>query len=178
MARNTQIRVTSLDELKRFRASLVQFAESGRNAVGIILSDLQRTRAWVEQDRLPFWLAEVRRRHKAMVAARDELHRKELSKKRCTEEIRAVERAKVRLREAEEKLQVVKRWASVIGREIDSRLGLIQQLDTLFDQEARKALSRVDGTVAAVESYLAVRTGSAEESASSREKKEGADDEH
>ena len=69
-------KVLSVEALKEFRVSLINFVEEARNALGGVDMELRRTRDWLERDQLSYWQMQVKRRHEAMMMARTELHRR------------------------------------------------------------------------------------------------------
>ena len=68
-------KVLSVQALKDFRLSMINFVEESRNALSGVDMELKRMRDWLERDQLGYWQMQVKRRHEAMMMARTELHR-------------------------------------------------------------------------------------------------------
>jgi len=123
-------RVTSVDALEAFRATLIVYLSKARPTLEEVSSDILRTRMWLQNDQRLHWEAEVRRRTKILDHAQQALSSARISDLRdhvSTEQL-AVQRARRALDEAETKLKRVKMW----NREFDSRVQpLAKQLEKL-----------------------------------------------
>src|SRR3974377_1060061 len=107
-------KVLSIQALKDFRISLINFVEESRNALSGVDMELKRMRDWLERDQLGYWQMQVKRRHEAMMMARTELHRRKISQQGSdavsdTEQKEALREAQRRLHMAEEKVEIVKK---------------------------------------------------------------------
>jgi predicted glycoside hydrolase/deacetylase ChbG (UPF0249 family) len=105
-------RVTSIEVLEAFRASLVLYLEQASNVLGQVSDEVTRTRLWLQSDRRLHWANEVRRRERELERRQSELFGARLSAlKQATPEHRAaVEKAKRALAEAQTKLEHVNQW--------------------------------------------------------------------
>lgn len=127
---SNQIRVTSIDALEAFRSALIIFLTKARRSLDDVGDDVRRTRMWLQHDQRFHWEGEVRRRHKVLGQAEQELLSAKLSGLRDSLVIQqnAVRKAKVALVEGEEKLRNVKRW----NRDYDNATGpLMKRLEGL-----------------------------------------------
>ena len=125
-------KVTSLEALESFRASLIVYLERAKRALDEISEEVMRTRFWIQGDRREHWQREIRRRAKKLEEKEQELFSAELANLReVTEaERRAVMLAKRALNEAQARLEVVKKW----NRQFDSRVQpLAKEVDKLRD---------------------------------------------
>ena len=70
--------VASIDALRSFKTALQEFDEVVRQVLISLQTEVQRGRDWFEQDRVPYWHAEVRRAQDALVEDLNRLERKRL----------------------------------------------------------------------------------------------------
>ena len=152
-----QARLTSVDELRRFKANWSNFVDEARSALMMIRSDISRTQSWVENDRLPYWERMVKRRTKELAQAKNNLNRKEMTSNRIIDEKRAVERAKRQLAEAQHKLRIVKQWAAKLSSELDRLTGGVKHVTRTIDQIGPDATASLEQIIQSVKSYLALQ---------------------
>ena len=113
-------RVTSLEAIESFRAKLIIYREKAGRVLDEISDDVIRTRLWLENDRIAHWQNEIKRRTRELEMRRQELFSAQLSGLREASYVQqqAVVKAKQALRDAEERLQLVKQWS----RQFDQRV--------------------------------------------------------
>jgi len=150
-------RLTSVDELRRFKAHWSDFVDECRQALMMIRADIGRTESWVQHDRLPYWERMVKRRTKELAQARNDLHRKEMTSDRTIDERRGVERAKRQLEEARRKQRIVKQWSTRLPSELDRLTGGVKHLSTTLDREGPAALASLEQIIQSVQDYLALQ---------------------
>ena len=115
--------VRSIEVIDRFRATLAEFVDSGRNALVEAESDLDRTIMWLERDRQPHWTRQIRKREELVTRAKSELYRKQtqLSAKdgrpSVVEEQVNLRRAQARLEDARRRLEATRTWVRRLERE-------------------------------------------------------------
>lgn len=153
---NQHARITSTDELKRFRVALVQFVEEGEAGLMDILSEINRVRSFIEHESLERWRTEAKRRERAVAQARDELSRAEFAQRRTIEARRDLERARRQFEEAKAKLDIIRRWRDTLSREIEPRLGAVRNLSDTFARIAPDAIAGVDRVLNQIDAYLSV----------------------
>ena len=125
-------KVTSLEALETFRASLIVYLERAKRTLDEVSEEVMRTRVWLQDDRREHWQREIRRRSKKLEERQQELFSAELANLRevTDAERRAVMLAKRALNEAQVRLDAVKKW----NREFDSRVEpLAKEVDKLRD---------------------------------------------
>src|SRR5271155_3286767 len=71
--------VLSVQTLKDFKNTMINFAEEARNALGGVDMELRRMRDWLARDQLGYWQAQIKRRSEELMQARSDLHRKKVS---------------------------------------------------------------------------------------------------
>src|SRR4051794_31179142 len=101
--------VTSVEGIEAFRAKLVLFTGKSRAVLEEVLDQVQRTRAWLENNQRSHWDNECRRCKRILEDAQQELFSARLSQLRTQSaaQILAVERAKRALAFAEDKRTAV-----------------------------------------------------------------------
>lgn len=153
-------KVTSIEDLQAFKASLGEFGEDAKEALGANAMELQRTFAWL-QEQGQHWQREIRVRQEEFVVAKNNLNRRKMSKVMgrtpdCSEQEEAFELAQRRLRHAEEKLENCKRWGTRLRRVVDEYEGPARQLNGFLDVELARALALLERKIDALVAYLEV----------------------
>jgi hypothetical protein len=126
-----QANVSSIDALESFRADLIRFLEKARVALEDAESEVRRTRTWLDVDRANHWTAQMKLRLKQLEQAEAEYYNARITRptENHASHKMAVAKAQRRVQEAEEKLQVLKRWRM----QFDNRATpLLRQLDPAF----------------------------------------------
>ncbi|HWC90789.1 MAG TPA: hypothetical protein VG433_14065, partial [Pirellulales bacterium] len=72
---------------------------------------------------------------------------------------KALEKAKRRLTEAQEKLEKVKQWSRVVEQEVSEYRGPAQSLSNLLDASVPQALALLDRKIAILEAYADMLPG-------------------
>jgi hypothetical protein len=154
-------KVLSVDALKDFRLALITFVEEARNALSGVDMELRRTRDWLERDQLSYWQMQAKRRHEAMMNARTELHRRQISQqgsdaKSDTEQKEALREAQRRLRIAEEKVAIVKKLIPIFHHAMAEYVSHSTPLADHLSGGMEKSLATLQRMVTSLEDYLAV----------------------
>ena len=113
-----QVKVTSVDALEWFRASLIVFLNKTHNCLDQVTDEIRRTRSWIQHDQRLHWEGEVRRRTRVLAQAEQELLSARMIKllDNLSAQQAVVHKARRSLDEAAEKLRNVKLWS----RDFDS----------------------------------------------------------
>jgi hypothetical protein len=151
----TQARVTSIDTLESFRASLILFLSKAHGSLDEVGDEVRRTRNWIQSDRRLHWEGEVRRRKRVLDQAEQELFSARMSvlRKTTTQQQAAVNRAKRALDEAEEKLRNVKTWNRAFDSSADPLVKGMEGFRHFLDQSMPKAISHLVRAQKTLESY-------------------------
>lgn len=147
-------KVKSVDALREFREALLTFIDDCRNALTAVEMENRRNNEFVAHTQKFYWANEVKRRREKMNEIRGELHRKKLSGGNETEAKEAVRVANARLRESEEKVEIVKKAAPILQHAIDEYLGLARPLGDMLTGDLEKALAKLENMANALEKYL------------------------
>jgi hypothetical protein len=156
--------VRSIQMLHEFRASLVTFREESGQALGAVEVEIRRMIDWLTHDQLKYWQVEMRRREDVVGEARADLNRCLMATASegvpsCSDQKKALEKAKRRLTEAQEKLEKVKQWSRVVEQEVSEYRGPAQSLGNLLDGALPTGLALLDRKVAMLEAYAEMLPG-------------------
>ena len=127
-----QARVTSVDALDAFRASLVIFVTKAREAVDTARDRVRRTRNWLQHEQRLHWEGEIRRRQRQLDQSVQDFYSARLTKLTGAIAIREAEvrKAKAAVEEAHTKLRCVKKWNQNFDATADP---LVKKLDGFRD---------------------------------------------
>jgi hypothetical protein len=155
-------RVGSIEAIKEFRVRLMKFAEICGAVLADSESEVNRTIRWVETEQQTFWQGQIRKRGTDLARAEEALRNKTLYKtfdgthQSAVDEQKAVEKAKVRLREANEKLDACKKWAKRLEKESFVFRGAVQRFSTILSSEVPGAASVLTNMIISLEAYAAM----------------------
>jgi hypothetical protein len=153
--------VKSVDAIELFRASLIVFMSKVRADVEEVSGEVQRTQAWLENDRRTYWENEYRRRKRALEEAQQLLFSAKISRiqTQTAAQVLAVERAKRAVQQAEDKREAVKRWAREFGNRAQPLVKQVDQLLTFVSTDLSKATARLGAIVRTLDAYASVGPG-------------------
>lgn len=152
--------VNSLDALKALHAALAGYIPEAREALGAAEIEIRRVFDYLE-GQLKHWQRQVDRRREDVNRARADLvHARALrqgERSGYVEQEIALTKAQNRLREAEEKVVVVKRWLLRLPQAIHEYEGPARRLAGLLDADLKRGLTVLDNKIAVLEAYTAVQ---------------------
>ncbi len=157
-------RIHSIDAIRYFRAALIKYAETGNVALTSADSDIDRMLGWLERDQTTYWAGQVRKRHEHVIKCEDAVRQKKLFKgadggtQSVVDEMKALQTAKRREVEAEQKVLTVKKAIAVLRKEGQLYKGRVMRLATTMSADIPKAVHRLDRQVEHVEAYLSIQT--------------------
>src|SRR5687768_12955708 len=120
-------RVTAIDLLRDFGAALAGFRAEAQDALTAVDLDLRRAFDWLAERR-QYWQRQIRVCHDEVTHAKAELSRRQmvLPGERvpdCSQQLKALWRAKQRLEHAEGQVERCRRWEPVLQRAADEYAG-------------------------------------------------------
>jgi hypothetical protein len=162
--------VRSVEAIARFWAALKVFQDEALGAVGQLEQQTGRALMWFDQEAPAAWKRHVRASHDLLGEARARL---ETCRNRtvaghrpyCYEERLAVEAARRRLREAQEKVETVHQWGLRMHRDTDEFRGRVGRLKRYLEGDLERTSALLERTLAALEQYLSRPAGPAEPAA-------------
>lgn len=154
-------KITSVDVLKDFKGSLAKFCDEAKQALCAIEMDARRVLDWLQYDQMARWTRQLRRRQEDVLEARTDLNRVKLAraagqKVDMIEQREALQLAQNRVKEAEEKIEGIRRWVRILDRGIDEYQGQAQQLQALVEGDPPQAVLLLERMIDALDSYLRV----------------------
>ena len=158
----SQANVRSVDALKDFKNALIAYAEEAKNALSGVDMDVRRTRDWLERDQLMYWQTQVKKRNEQVSQARADLFRRQISQSGSgstsdTDQKEALRLAIQRLRQAEEKVEKVKRWQPVLQHAISEYNSAARPLGDRIAGDLVASLALLDRMVASLDAYMAIK---------------------
>ena len=159
--KNSTANVTSIDAVRQLRAGLLTFGDESRQALVLLALEVRKAVDWIEMDRLQYWPSQVRRSGEELIQARNNLERCQLKygsedAPPCTEQKKAFERAKRRVRLCEEKLRVTRRWVSTIRQKLNEFEGQLAKMNNCLDNDLPRAVAALERMLQSLEKYTSV----------------------
>jgi hypothetical protein len=150
--------VASVDAIADFRARFVVFLGKARSLLDESCADVRGLRAWLQSDRRPHWEGELRRRTRKLDEARQALFSSGLSGLRepAAAERGAVARAQHEVREAEARLQAVRRWVREFDDRADPLVKELESLGTVLGVDMARGVAWLDQAVRTLDAYAGV----------------------
>ena len=156
---STQADIKSIDTLAFVKAALAAFGHESGQAVAEV--DIQAARAvdWICVEQAAYWKQEIRRAFDDVNQAMKDLHHCRTYKKvgdsepSCTEEKKALEKAKKRLARAEQKAEAVRRWTPVVRQQFQETGVRLTRFREVIDVDCPKAMARLERMLRAVDQY-------------------------
>ncbi len=150
--------VTSIDAIAAFGVSLRNFEDQSLRALVSIDEQAKGALQWLEHDAPAYWRAQIRQRYDDVAATRAALETCRMRKvadnrPACLEETAAHRTAQRRLHEAEEMVEVVRRWAQKVREEIGVYRGQIAKFRLTLERDVPKTQALIERTVATLDAY-------------------------
>jgi predicted nucleic acid-binding Zn-ribbon protein len=156
-----QAKVTSVDALENFRASLILFLSKAKPALEEVMHEVVRTRLWIEGEQRSHWERELKTRRRKLEQAQAELFSARISKiqEASAAQQMAVQHATRAIHAAEEKMRVLKKWNRELENRADPLVKQIEQLHGFLTNEMVRAMAFLAEAVKILQSYAEVSIG-------------------
>jgi predicted nucleic acid-binding Zn-ribbon protein len=156
-----QAKVTSVDALENFRASLILFLSKAKPALEEVMHEVVRTRLWIENEQRSHWEREIKTRRRKLEQAQAELFSASISKiqKASAAQQMAVQHAQRAVHAAEEKMRMLKKWNRELENRADPLVKQIEQLHGFLTSEMARASAFLAEAVKILQSYAEVSIG-------------------
>lgn len=159
---NSSARVSSIEALRGFQVAMEAFDHDARSAMTALQLELRRVLDWIEHDRPRYWPEALRRAYDQVAQARNDLERCQMragddNARSCYDEKKALDRAKLRVRTCEEKLQALKFWRRQVRHDVEEFSGQLTKLESHLDLDWARALAALQRMATALERYAEVR---------------------
>jgi chromosome segregation ATPase len=151
----TNAKITSIDALETFRASLIVFLNKSRSALDQACDEIRRTRSWIQYDRRSHWENETRRRARALAQAEQDLLSARMTKAldNLSAQQQAVHKAKRALEEAEQKMRMVKLWMRDFDGTVEPMAKGLNSLRGYLDHDLPQGVAYLAEVEKIMESY-------------------------
>ncbi len=171
--------VQSIEVIREFRAQLCRFGEDAKNALAATEMEIGRMVDWLTNDRRLYWEGQIHRRREDLSQAKSELFRKRTSQMfghdaNFAEQRENLRTATLRLKEAEDKLERVRRWVAPLQQAIMEYRSQSRPLADMVDADLENALALLDRMIGALEEYSATAPPSTDYVGSLREERRAA----
>jgi hypothetical protein len=150
-----QAHVRSVDAIEAFRSALIVFLTKAKPTLEEVVSEVTRTRQWVEHDQRVFWQKEMKVRHRELEQAQGELFSSRLSRidtPSAAQQL-AVQKATRAIRHAEEKLRILKKWDRELETRTEPSLKLVEQLHGFLTADMGKAVAYLTHIIQTLQAY-------------------------
>ena len=139
----------------------MRFEEDASIAMAALRQEIIRALDWLENDRPIYWKEQVRRGFDAVAQARTNLEacrRRTVADHRpaCSEEQLALRNAQQRLQTAQEKVDLVRRWAITVRQEADEFRGRTGQFEHCLEGDLPRMQALLGRMIEAIAAYADV----------------------
>lgn len=153
--------VHAIEAVDAMAAALRQFGEELATAIDNLQGEAHRAVEWIDVDRRKYWEGELQRSWNRLSEARVDLQKAQTYQKvagqtpSCREERKAIERAKMRLDDALQKVETVRHWAYAIQHGVLELSGPLRQVADWVQTDLPRALVVLERMSGALEAYTA-----------------------
>jgi chromosome segregation ATPase len=154
----THAKVTSIDALEAFRASLIVFLNKAHSALDQASDEIRRVRTWIQYDRRSYWEGEQRRRARALAQAEQEMLSARMTKAldNLTTQQAAVNKARRALEEANEKMRRIKLWIRDFDGTVEPMAKGLNSLRGYLDHDLPQGIAFLNEIEKIMESYTEI----------------------
>ncbi|MGA2684365.1 MAG: hypothetical protein ABSF51_04875 [Verrucomicrobiota bacterium] len=156
--------VTSVEAIESFRASLLVFLGKVRPTLEEVSDEVMRLQFWLQNDQRRHWEKELRQRSLKLEEARQELFNAALSHLQEATALQhmAVQRAQRAVREAEEKLDLLKKWGRALEDRTAPMVKQVEEFHGFLTIDMGRAVAQLVQIVKALDAYSKVGGSSQE----------------
>ena len=156
---SNQADVRSIGALEDFRAALAIYAEEALGALASAGMEAKRASHWVGHDRRDYWIDQVKRARERVSSARAEVSRRRMAQSAGSgasfgEQKEILRAAEARLREAESKVILVRKWEPVLAQAVLEMKASTRRIGDLAGGDVPRAIAGLTRMVDALEAYL------------------------
>jgi uncharacterized protein involved in exopolysaccharide biosynthesis len=156
---NHSAKIHDVDTLRDLYAALAKFGVQAQAALDNANAEIRRARDFLERQQA-YWQQEVIRRQEELIRAKADLsrHRWIHDGERVggSEKELAVHKARDRLREAEAKVEIVRRWKRELPQAVADFEGPGRRLAGMLEADLRATLALLESRSAALDAYIAL----------------------
>lgn len=152
------VKVYNIDAIRLFRERLAEFGEDAQGALVAMDMDARRTVDLITRELPTYWKFQLKKRDEKLQQAKAELFRRKLAETTPgslddTQQKEMVRRAEVQVREAQQKLETIKKWATPLAQASEQYHGQSRGLADMVGPQLERAMAQLAGMIAALEAY-------------------------
>jgi len=153
-----QAQVTSVEAIESFRASLILFINKVRPVLEEVSDEVLRLQFWLENDQRRHWESELHKRGLKLEEAKREMFNAALSHLQEATALQhmAVQRAQRAVRDAEEKLDTLKKWDRALEDRTAPMVKQVEEFHGFLITDMGRAVAQLVQIVKALEAYTKV----------------------
>jgi hypothetical protein len=153
-----QAQVTSVEAIESFRASLILFLSKVRPTLEELSDEVLRLQFWLQNDQRRHWENELRWRGRQLEEAKQEMFNTALSHLQEATALQhmAVQKAQRAVREAEDKLETMKKWERTLEDRTAPLIKQVEELHGFLITDMGRAVTQLVQIVKALEAYAKV----------------------
>ncbi len=158
--------VTSVEVLDRFRSRMIVYQDKATITMDEVSDTIKRVRLWLQHDQPAFWKGQIRRIEKQLEEAEAALFSSRLSASRepSAHEQMQVQKLRRKLREAEDKLRVVKQWSRNFDSRVEPLAKKLEGVNYLLATDVPKGIAFLAQAAKALHAYAGSKASVSEES--------------
>ena len=162
-------RILDITAIERFKSGLAEFGDTIKIGLLEADSEIERAIGWLERDRLMHWKRQIQVRNEEVATAKSALFRKQMQgsekdgRPSVVDEKIALDRAKKRLRNAEERHRACRRWRNRLEQQYAIYKGHVQGLSAVAERNVPDALATLDRMLVNLEAYVRGDSGAKDE---------------
>jgi hypothetical protein len=158
---NESARVSSIDAIREWKDALCVFRSESIEALGAIEMEIRRAFDWLDEQ-TRYWQNELRRREEALLVAKNELVRKKMmpiigKNPDTTEQDKNLKRARIRLEEAEAKVEQARKLTQVLRQAVVEYEGPGRNLGHMLDAQVPNSVALLERKLDALDAYASMR---------------------
>jgi hypothetical protein len=148
-------KVTSLEAIENFRARLLVYRDKAARVLDETSDEVTRARVWLESERPTFWQGQLRRLHRELEQAQQELFSAQLSGLRDASYAQqaGVQKARRAIQDAEDKLKLVKQWQRQFDQRVESPARQVEKLRHLLGHDLGLAVAWLNEMTKTLDAY-------------------------
>ena len=149
--------ITSVEAIQAFRTKLIIYLSKARPAMEEASSEVMRVRVWMEMEKRPYWMKQFLLRGQRLEEAESSLFSAKLSSLgkggASAAQQSAVQKARVAVAEAEEKLRGIGRWQRDYDKSTGPLLKQLEKLDNLLALDIPNAVAYLNEAIDTLQKY-------------------------
>jgi hypothetical protein len=164
-----QVRVEDSEVFNVLRIALIKFRQAADSAISNAENQVSRTQFWLDGEQTTFWQNQYRARAEAVTKAKDAVRQKKLYKDAggrtpsAVEEEKALHKCEAALEEAQQKLELIRKWKPRLEKENDLFRGGISRLRKILDDDVPRGVALLERLAMSVEQYAQLEAPAAPE---------------